>query len=492
MEKSRSIRKNFTRDVVAVTFMIAVLVMSIMIYLAVQAQRRISEQYIRDATGRAASEFRTMASSVEDSLGMVRGWGEAGLVALSNPDKLQSLLFPIFAKERLLSGISIADSEGHCYFILPDGSDIRSFEEYDPRTRPWFKPALEADDVQWTEHYLFHTLQQIGVTASDSFAGSGTNTPLVVAFDILLTDLYRKIDEMAPSENSDAFIFREGEILMMSDTGKDVTDFLSVQSISNAVLTRAHAVWRKEGGSDDKMFSFVLGGNTWWCGFRPLSEARRDVWMGVVVPEADIVGDIGRHRAGLIGLGVFIILICITGAAWLSRRYSSSVNPVDAAGVENTDENIRTLITGGENRSVEFKSTMRMNLHSGKPGKEIELAWLKAVSAFLNTDGGTLLLGVTDAGEITGLERDVFENEDKCRLHFKNLIANHIGAELSKHIRFLLVPLEDRTVGVVRCARCSEPVFLKDGSKEYFYIRNGPASDELPVSKALKYIKHRK
>ena len=133
-----------------------------------------------------------------------------------------------------------------------------------------------------------------------------------------------------------------------------------------------------------------------------------------------------------------------------------------------------------------------MNLHTRKPGKEIELAWAKGVAGFLNTDGGTLLLGVTDDGEITGLGQDVFENEDKCRLHFKNLIARHIGAEMSKYIRFDIITLEGKTLGIVRCTRATEPVFFKDGNKEHFYIRNGPSSDELPVSKALNYIKHRK
>ena len=133
-----------------------------------------------------------------------------------------------------------------------------------------------------------------------------------------------------------------------------------------------------------------------------------------------------------------------------------------------------------------------MNLHTKKPGKEIELAWAKGVAGFLNTNGGTLLFGVTDDGEITGLEQDVFENEDKCGLHFKNLIAKHIGAEFSKYIRFMILPMDGKSVGVVSCGRSSEPVFLKDVNKEHFYIRNGPSSDELPVSKALDYIKRRK
>jgi predicted HTH transcriptional regulator len=193
----------------------------------------------------------------------------------------------------------------------------------------------------------------------------------------------------------------------------------------------------------------------------------------------------------LLAFGLSVAGVLFAGAAWLLMRYRRTFEEATLSGVENTKEGVQAIVAKGESRKVEFKSTMRMNLHAGKPGREIELAWLKGVAAFMNTDGGTLLLGVTDAGEITGIEQDLFENEDKCRLHFKNLIARHIGAELSKYIRFVLVPVDGVTVGVVHCARSAEPVFLRDGDREHFYIRNGPSSDELPVSKALKYIENR-
>ena len=45
----------------------------------------------------------------------------------------------------------------------------------------------------------------------------------------------------------------------------------------------------------------------------------------------------------------------------------------------------------------------------------------------MNTDGGILLLGVSDEGTVMGPEADGFASEDKCRLHFKNLVNQHRG-----------------------------------------------------------------
>jgi hypothetical protein len=486
--------RNFARDVVVVTGVVSVLVMGAVAYLAAQVQRDISEQYIHDSTDRAAKEFRSMQGSVEDLLVMVRDWGASGLVSLSSPEKLRKLLYPIFGKERLLSGISVADAEGSSYFIQSDGSERKPTDTdgFDPRSRPWYDPALETPGVYWTKQYLFHTLQQVGITASVSFVPPQKKGKRVVAFDVLLTDLYLKIKEMSPSENSDFIIFRRDALLFLPESTAGSSAFVPFASVTNAVVNSAHAFWAQGRGSDEEVFSFMHRGKLWWCGFRPLENARQDIWMGVIVPESDIVGDVGRRRAVLLFFGLALILVVAGSAAWLTRRYGRAFGEAQSAGIDNTEEGVRALVGHGEDRSVEFKSTMRMNLHSKKPGKEIELAWLKGVAAFLNTDGGTLLFGVTDAGEITGIEQDVFENEDKCRLHFKNLIATHIGAELSKYIRFVLVSMDSKTVGVVHCSRSSEPVFLKDVNKEHFYIRNGPSSDELPVSKALKYIKNRK
>jgi hypothetical protein len=253
------------------------------------------------------------------------------------------------------------------------------------------------------------------------------------------------------------------------------------------------ASWEKRLLPSDEAFKVQYDQKTWWCGFRSMEDADRHVWVGVMVPESDIMGSVGRRWSGLWGLGSVVLLLAGGVIFLMFRRYGRSVDaPGHGFDSRDPEKSIQELIAQGEGRTVEFKSTMRLNLHTQKPGKEIELAWLKALVAFLNTDGGILLLGVSDEGAVMGLDADGFASEDKCRLHFKNLVNQHIGAEFSKYLRLHIVPLDGKQVGVVACRRASEPVYLKTPKSEEFYIRSGPSSDALPVSKVVAYIRTRK
>ena len=54
----------------------------------------------------------------------------------------------------------------------------------------------------------------------------------------------------------------------------------------------------------------------------------------------------------------------------------------------------------------------------------MEKAVLKTIVAFLNSDGGNLLIGVADDGAIIGADVASFDNKDKMGLHLSNLIAS--------------------------------------------------------------------
>ena len=153
---------------------------------------------------------------------------------------------------------------------------------------------------------------------------------------------------------------------------------------------------------------------------------------------------------------------------------------------------IQSLITSGESDRVEFKSTLRWNLQTDRAERVIENSWLKSVVAFLNSDGGVLLIGVADAGEILGTSADRFDNDDKYLLHVNNRIREYIGLEFVSFINFQLVPIEGQKVLLVQCQPSPSPVFLKSGKDEQFYVRVGPGNRRLSTSEVLNYVTNRK
>ena len=85
------------------------------------------------------------------------------------------------------------------------------------------------------------------------------------------------------------------------------------------------------------------------------------------------------------------------------------------------------LVNTGEGVATEFKSTLRVNVHTGQNDIRMEREVLKTLAAFLNSNGGSLVIGVNDKGKPTGLEVDNFHSEDKMNLHLVNLIRDRMG-----------------------------------------------------------------
>lgn len=151
----------------------------------------------------------------------------------------------------------------------------------------------------------------------------------------------------------------------------------------------------------------------------------------------------------------------------------------------------REIIQIGETSKIEFKSTIRTNLHTNQQDKIMELAILKTITAFLNSSGGNLLIGISDDKKILGLEKDNFQNPDKISLHITNLIKSHIGNEFLPFIKTIIVKIQGKELLLIICKQSQKQVFLKQNNKEEFYIRNGPASIKLQGNALIDYINHR-
>ena len=164
---------------------------------------------------------------------------------------------------------------------------------------------------------------------------------------------------------------------------------------------------------------------------------------------------------------------------------------------ENSDDQLeekkatKEIIDEGESENVEFKSTLRWHVYAERIDKEMEHAVLKTIAAFLNTDGGTLLVGIEDDGKIFGIEKDGFQNDDKYGLHLVNLIKDKIGVQHIRFIKFDFEEIDGKKIVRIDCKRSVVPAYLKKNNSELFYIRSGPATSELPTSEIHSYISDR-
>jgi type I restriction-modification system DNA methylase subunit len=160
------------------------------------------------------------------------------------------------------------------------------------------------------------------------------------------------------------------------------------------------------------------------------------------------------------------------------------------------DQEIAALIAKGESNQLEFKSSARWDFKQGKQNKVMEDIVVKTIAAFLNTDGGNLLIGVGDDRNVLGLDHDykLFAKKDS-RDAYENflttLLLNNLGKDTSALISISIHQLDGKDVARVTAKPSPKPVFVKEEKYEHLYIRAGNSTRLLSTREAIDYCKIR-
>lgn len=154
------------------------------------------------------------------------------------------------------------------------------------------------------------------------------------------------------------------------------------------------------------------------------------------------------------------------------------------------------VIVLGESHTLEFKSSARWNLHSDRADKTMEHVITKTVCGFMNADGGSLLIGVADDGEVLGLDRDMSTlgaraNRDGYELFLRQLLENTLSVSTAALVKIHFDSHDAKDVCVVSVARAGKPVFAKvqdsgSGHTE-FWVRLGNSTRQLQGDDLVQY-----
>lgn len=154
------------------------------------------------------------------------------------------------------------------------------------------------------------------------------------------------------------------------------------------------------------------------------------------------------------------------------------------------------LIARGESEEVEFKASARYDYMQGRHNPALEAVVPKTLAAFLNSKGGTMIIGVDDSGRILGLEREYSTltkrpDQDGYQQFLVNLISTSTGKEVFTDLTVSFEDADGKEVCIIRAKASLRPVYVKEGGQTTFYVRTGNVTQGLGVKEAMEYIKTR-
>ncbi|WP_295163545.1 helix-turn-helix domain-containing protein [uncultured Brachyspira sp.] len=244
--------------------------------------------------------------------------------------------------------------------------------------------------------------------------------------------------------------------------------------------------------TNEDMIKVSYKDNNYW-GYKGIfSIADNNIEIGIIIPEKSLISKI---QVPLILFLVLFIIITIVIIIMLAIHYIRIIEDLKI-----NHMNIKKIIEEGENTNVEFKSTLRYDSNTEKINKALEEVIMKSIAAFSNTEGGRLFIGISNDGEVLGLENDYSTlkqaNQDFFELHLRTLIEHYYGNAFSAEgIRIDFVVEDEKDVCIVYIRKGREPVYTritnKQGAKEEkFYIRVGNSSREIAnASEIITYVK---
>jgi CheY-like chemotaxis protein len=171
------------------------------------------------------------------------------------------------------------------------------------------------------------------------------------------------------------------------------------------------------------------------------------------------------------------------------RRFTTTIKRIGDL------RSIEELIQLGESDTLEFKSSLQWNVRENIRNDTLQHDVLKSIAAFLNSEGGTVIIGVEDNGNLFGLEKDIqsFKQPrnrtlDNFERHLVELIKNKIGIKFQTYLKIRFTKINEQDICGIYVRKAEQAAFLKSEKGVELYVRTGNSSRSLNVPEIYDYL----
>ncbi len=198
---------------------------------------------------------------------------------------------------------------------------------FDPRSRPWYRDALDRQTLIWTGPYVFFSSQRPGITTALPVLNPQGDRIGVVGVDIEILVLSGFIQQIPTSPNGAAFIVtKDGDVVGMPDlanklkpASRNLPKLLDVGSQSALEL-------QKLALNQGKLQDYKVGNQEWVGLMRPLLINQDVDWLlGIHAPKADFIGTSEEIFNRQIWQTIAVSLLIIACSFPLIWRFSSPI-----------------------------------------------------------------------------------------------------------------------------------------------------------------------
>lgn len=157
-----------------------------------------------------------------------------------------------------------------------------------------------------------------------------------------------------------------------------------------------------------------------------------------------------------------------------------------------------------EGKGIEFKSSWKYDVNRSDPKQakanvEISMAIAHTITAFMNTDGGTILIGVRNDKEVCGIEetdaklytkaKNIDDLVDKIKLEIDDIFEHYIGQEFQDYKELNPRKYKGKTVLVLKVRKVDTRLPVK--FDQQIFIRGEGGTRSLSSADTVGYMEKR-
>jgi phosphoserine phosphatase RsbU/P len=326
---------------------------------------RLVDKLFREVSGHAVTHTRGFVHRAEPLVESMRNLAGSGL-ALDDSDRLAHQLLAFLEGNPGLSWVSYGDEAGSFTGVYrtpdgglrvnqshivggrtrlvekavqPDGS-WRTFHQeddsgYDPRTRPFYRKAKEADRLVWLPPYMFRNPDVPGITCAAPVQEAGRLRGVITA-DFTFDTLSDFTARLRLSEHSRVFLFTDdGKLLAHPDRRPTGAELPTLDNTGDPLLEEFRRHLGPEhvrpGKEDFHFFEFRHGGVEQLASTTAFHVGDDLVWVvGATAPKGDFLADVWRTQALTLVVAACAVLGAVLLAAGMARWVSGPVQALIA------------------------------------------------------------------------------------------------------------------------------------------------------------------